>query len=334
MQNIPDLDSVNSAAEAAEIFAKLLTERLRAKGLSRDEVIQLTKINYKFVDALLAGQFSELPGDVFGRGFVKNICKLLGTGNDDLLAWFNRGCGEGLVAEVPAPGTKVMNAKKDARFFFEGTGRKKGYRSFIVFAGGIILTLLVSLTVVYLVRYYSEPKDNSTAADLALNDENGNESATSSAISEAKPEKVAGEVGVGESAPTQPAQPVEVTQTQAISTPGKQVETVSSANGEVLTSTASVPAGTAGAGNGNDLLEIEVREPVKIRKKIGDEIPTVTEFSPQTYSYKVEGKAELLIYDAGAVRIRFAGRDLGDLGAKGRVRRLVFVSEKQEKKLQ
>jgi hypothetical protein len=84
----------------------------------------------------------------------------------------------------------------------------------------------------------------------------------------------------------------------------------------------------------NDKLELEVKETVKVRKKIGSEIATVSELTPQTYNFTVEDKAEFLIYDAAAVRIKFGGRDVGDLGAKGRVRKLVFVSEKQDKKLQ
>ena len=60
-------------------------------GLDQTEldIIHLTRISPPFIDALEEGNFDALPGEVFGRGFIKNICKVLETDPEPLLQDYN-----------------------------------------------------------------------------------------------------------------------------------------------------------------------------------------------------------------------------------------------------
>jgi len=85
--------------------------------------------------------------------------------------------------------------------------------------------------------------------------------------------------------------------------------------------TAPVPAA---AGAGEQVLEFVVTEPVRVRLDMDDGQSQTRELAPQTYRFSFKDQADLLIYDAAALKISFNGRALGPLGNKGRVRRLSF----------
>lgn len=68
--------------------AKLKALRVGLDQSERD-IIHLTRISPPFIDALEDGNFDALPGEVFGRGFIKNICKVLETDPEQLLQEYN-----------------------------------------------------------------------------------------------------------------------------------------------------------------------------------------------------------------------------------------------------
>jgi hypothetical protein len=83
------------------------------------------------------------------------------------------------------------------------------------------------------------------------------------------------------------------------------------------------------------VIELVVSEPVRIRLD-ADQQPSLTkELTPDTYRFTFGSKADLMIYDAAALKVLFNGKSLGSLGHKGRIRRLSFQAEglKTEKKL-
>ena len=74
----------------------------------------------------------------------------------------------------------------------------------------------------------------------------------------------------------------------------------------------------------NSVLEIVVTEPVRIKLDVDQGKPVTKELKPDTYRFTFTQKANMMVYDAAAVKINFNGRPLGSLGGKGRVRRLSF----------
>ncbi len=60
-----------------ELFSNWLRQEREIRGVSIESIAQATKISKAFISGLESGEFEGLPGRVFGRGFVKNITRLL-----------------------------------------------------------------------------------------------------------------------------------------------------------------------------------------------------------------------------------------------------------------
>lgn len=67
-----------------------LGDRLRrareARGLSLDQVEEITKIRRRYLEALEEEDFGQLPGEVFVRGFLRNYAVALGLDAEETLA--------------------------------------------------------------------------------------------------------------------------------------------------------------------------------------------------------------------------------------------------------
>lgn len=71
-----------------------LGDRLRKArerlGLSIEDVHDATKIRVAYLIAMEEGRFHELPGDVYARGFLKNVAKAVGLEGDELVSEYDR----------------------------------------------------------------------------------------------------------------------------------------------------------------------------------------------------------------------------------------------------
>lgn len=56
------------------------------RGVSLEEIAVATRISTRFLEALEKEQWSELPGGVFNRGFIRSVSKYLGLDEDDMVA--------------------------------------------------------------------------------------------------------------------------------------------------------------------------------------------------------------------------------------------------------
>src|ERR1035437_3386514 len=61
-----------------------LRDAREAKGVDLFRVQRDTKIRSKFLAALEDGDFADLPGDVYARGFLRNYASYLGLDADDV----------------------------------------------------------------------------------------------------------------------------------------------------------------------------------------------------------------------------------------------------------
>ncbi len=85
---------------------------------------------------------------------------------------------------------------------------------------------------------------------------------------------------------------------------------------------AATAAPAVGAAEGK--LEITATKATRIRLALDTANATERELTAETHVFSFTERADLLVLDAGAVKVSFNGRPLGDLGAAGRVRRLSF----------
>ena len=61
-----------------------LRDARETRGLDLHRVERDTKIRIKFLAALEDGEFTELPGDVYARGFLRNYATYLGLDADEM----------------------------------------------------------------------------------------------------------------------------------------------------------------------------------------------------------------------------------------------------------
>jgi len=60
------------------------------RGLSIEQLSVLTKIDSKYIDALEANRYHDLPSETFIKGFIRNIGQRLSHNPDELIAIFRR----------------------------------------------------------------------------------------------------------------------------------------------------------------------------------------------------------------------------------------------------
>lgn len=67
------------------------------RGVSLEEIAAATRISTRFLEALEHEQWSELPGGVFNRGFIRSVSKYLGLDEDDMVAEYELETQQGLL---------------------------------------------------------------------------------------------------------------------------------------------------------------------------------------------------------------------------------------------
>jgi cytoskeleton protein RodZ len=83
-------------------FGERLKREREMREVSADELTKSTRISHRFLDALENEKWDQLPGGVFGRGFVRSIARYLGLDEESLLAEYDLARGEQKI-EAPAP---------------------------------------------------------------------------------------------------------------------------------------------------------------------------------------------------------------------------------------
>ena len=71
-------------------IGEILRRTREARGLSLEDVAQLTKINLKYIKAIENDSFDILPGGVYTRGFLKSYARLLGLDPKELISEFEK----------------------------------------------------------------------------------------------------------------------------------------------------------------------------------------------------------------------------------------------------
>ena len=62
-----------------EDFGSYLKSERELRGVPLDEISTTTKINIRFLMALENNQFDDLPGEVFIKGYIRSISKVIGS---------------------------------------------------------------------------------------------------------------------------------------------------------------------------------------------------------------------------------------------------------------
>lgn len=119
----------------------MLKERRLAKGLTPLDVERATKIREKFILAIEADTFHDLPSPSYAKGFVRNYAEYLGLPTDSIMAFFRRQMTEAPKATLLPKG---VSDPLNARFVQLTPGR------FI----GFLVSILLIVFLIYLGNQY------------------------------------------------------------------------------------------------------------------------------------------------------------------------------------
>ena len=71
-------------------LSELLTRRRKELDLSLDDIERNTRIGKKYLKLLEAGEYSNLPNDVYTRGYVKNYADFLGFDTKEIIKLYSK----------------------------------------------------------------------------------------------------------------------------------------------------------------------------------------------------------------------------------------------------
>jgi len=98
--------TTNEKNEKKGGFGEHLRREREMRGISLEEIASATRIGTRFLEAMESEQWSQLPGGVFNRGFVRSVAHHLGLDEEALLAEYSLATGD-----MPASsGSSVRNA--------------------------------------------------------------------------------------------------------------------------------------------------------------------------------------------------------------------------------
>lgn len=155
MSETMDTDGVApAAAEAAQLpgVGEQLAAARKARGLAVADIAQTLKLGIRQVEALESGQWQQLPGQTFIRGFVRNYARLVGIDAAPLMQQLDA------VLDKPASGLVVPAGGKDAMPVSGLPGRRRDRA--VVVAGGLLVVLA-------LMAYFLMPADLSGLRNTA-----------------------------------------------------------------------------------------------------------------------------------------------------------------------
>jgi cytoskeleton protein RodZ len=72
-----------------ESLGEVLKKTRERKGLSTRQVAEETRISVRYIEALEAGRYKELPGGMYNRAFLRNYADYLGLDTQSVLASFD-----------------------------------------------------------------------------------------------------------------------------------------------------------------------------------------------------------------------------------------------------
>jgi cytoskeleton protein RodZ len=67
-------------------FGEHLKREREMRGVSLEEIAAATRISTRFLEALESGQWDQLPGGAFNRGFIRSTARFLGLNEDSMIA--------------------------------------------------------------------------------------------------------------------------------------------------------------------------------------------------------------------------------------------------------
>lgn len=93
-------------------FGERLKRERELREVTLSEIASATRIAPRFLEALENERWDQLPGGVFGRGFVRTIARYLGLSEEDLLSEYDLARGERADTPAARPEERIPSPPK------------------------------------------------------------------------------------------------------------------------------------------------------------------------------------------------------------------------------
>ncbi len=305
-QNEANQQDQSATPVVRETFGSMMKAARESAGFSIERVAMSTRISAPFIEAMESERINLLPGTMFGRGFIRNLCKAYGKNPAEYLEGFERLIVQSKASEELAVGRderRLQQLKKGVLLIQpnEWKGRFKSLaphhylqtKPLALIAAGLLVLVLGSS----FLRSYNEKQDSRASIPRS-----------------------------------EPVQEVEETYTP---TTGPVQQLAEKVNEKTVAT--SVVAGAAVASNppirdaaGTFSVEMRVLEPVEVTVGRDQEKPSTEKLTVQTYHYGFQEQLKLYVENAAAVEVYFKGQRVGANVKKGEPKRFTFAGSDVE----
>lgn len=311
--SVPEKEEVNPISE----FSRSLRFLREKAGYSIERASISTRISLEFINSLESGQFDNLPGKVFGRGFIKNLCKIYDSDASEILRCFDIACFHFDKDNSPslAPAISRQNYKKTSNVVKIHKSQKKlsFFRKIHWFSFGkavlyyLLLPIIATVTIWICIKTINLDGIFTYIKSSSMSEEGLKNMVSSS------DDKLPLELKIYKNKiKPKYKNPVIYNETALINKEKIMLKLVGETD---FTSLMQPPS---------PILTIKVKDEVKIRIKQGNKKTFTKMYLPNIYSFEVKDFVETLIFDASKVDITFSGKSLGKIGNKGRIRKITF----------
>jgi len=292
------------AGRAREIGARLQQDRQDA-GFSRQELEHLTRISPSFLEALEEGHFWILPGEVFCKGFLKNIYRTLKRDPAPIL----QEIADFFIAlRLATPERRKSSSGRKVRSLSTSSShdRRPRHRPFLM------LVAAATVAGIFLWQGRSTTPPAVSSSPPQLRSENPAGTPPPSAIAQKPALAVPLPTEVPTPMPTLPLPPLPQQPAPAMLPTMNWLQPgITTPHTVILT----------------------VRAPVGIRQKIDHAGSLSKEFPPGTYPFSFQEKAEFVVDDASEVSFTYDSKKMEVLGKKKEIKRISFVPSKKDPSL-
>lgn len=325
-------NSLLSIEEKRKSFGAELASKRISKGLQREDIAYTTRISLNFVIALEEGRFDELPGIVFGRGFVRNIARYLDLDSKDLIiAYDSCWCDEDQVSLKDIPiGTRPL---KPTRFDFSEVRSQfvklKNFipKKVILCVGALSLIFAVVVLGVNVSKSYSfrqvfsskiatskiEQKTEKQVEAIPIKPQENEIQSSSVAIEEDVNQDISQDVSNSVSADDLQKKQEPLSVTNLKPTLQKTIDIKIDKNSQEKRK-----------------MTLKVRYPVVIRVSLDGKQGSTETYLPKNYDFSFGKGVQLIIFDASAVEVYLDDKMVKGIGNKGSIDRLSFQMRKDD----
>ena len=344
-------DVALSLEEKRVIFGQHLRTTREELYQTKKDVIHLTRISPPFIEALEAGKFDALPGEVFGRGFVKNICKVLEVDSTSLLEEYNQ-CWEHKQVKTRSYGysRRLSANRKDHKskksLPFTNYFSPKGIFLWVL---GPVMLLSISLSVYLGTNYFGgDSYEKKTSIEDLGAQQKQNLTEDGNLIIPAEEHSTIPNSEIQNEIP--PDSQIDAKRSQSIGSGlGSKSSSANQANNEDQKKSISAPPsepkqttpiievaakGLSLENNGqqSSYLMVLVKETTTIKHRFDEDSYESKEYEKGLYKFRFKEKIDLFCDDMSKLEVTFNGRKLGDFGINRDAKQLSFIGNASNSK--